>query len=243
MTALFTRGELIDALRNPVQGTTVGVGLYRHGYRQYGLDFWGTDVASEVRYFLDTVMSGRDMSGLTMIDIAAGTGKNVLEFARLGVSQALAVEIDSIGASHLLQAVIALEEAGLLPENRVSVVKDDAIRFLSSHTSSYDIVVCYGLLHVFKDPRQLDQVIDLLRKTVAPGGYLIVQAITDEYPPPVSQPELAGVIVNKETFDTGFPEGEWALIHTDNKDIEHSHAGADELHRHGSIRAVYRKNI
>ncbi len=242
MTALFTRTQMEEVLRNPTASTNVGLGLYRQGYRQFGLDYWGIEVASEVRYFLDHVADFKKLPQFTMLDIAAGTGKNVLEFARLGVKHAVAVEIDSIGTSHLLQAVVSLEEAGLLPENRVTVVKDDAIRFLQNHTGQYDIVVSYGLLHVFKDPEVLKTVIGLIKKTVAPGGYLILQAITDKYPAPAIQPELDGVIVSAQTFSDNFQSSAWTVVHTDDKDIAHSHSGSDEHHKHGSIRIILQKS-
>jgi spermidine synthase len=238
---LFSRTQMISALESLKIGDSVGLGLYRQGYRQYGLDFWGLNVASEVGYFIDNILDSKAVHKVSMIDIGAGTGKNVLDFARIGINHAVAVEIDSIGISHLLNALIKLEEANLLPENKVTVVKDDGLRFLRSHNSQYDIVICYGLLHVFKQQEQLNEAINLIQKTVASGGYLIVQAITDKYPAPTSQPELEGVIIKDNIFETCFSEEQWKIVHTDNKDIEHSHAGADELHRHGSIRAIIQK--
>lgn len=241
MATLFQREQMIDVLKNPPQSHTIGIGLYRQGYRSYGLDYWGLEIASEVKYFLNEVADLEMFPTATCIDIAAGTGKNILEFARLGIGQALAVEIDSIGASHLLNAVVALEEADLLPENCVSVVKDDALRFLEHHTQRYDIVVCYGLLHVFKGENSLVQAINLIKKVVKPTGYLILQAITNKYSAPSSQPELEGVIIDEQTFNQHFSQDFWHLVHSDQHDIEHSHSGTDENHRHGSIRAIYQR--
>lgn len=85
MNALFTRAQMEEILRNPTVSTNVGIGLYRQGYRQFGVDYWGIEVASEVRYFLDHVLDIEKLPQWAMFDIAAGTGKNVLEFARLGV--------------------------------------------------------------------------------------------------------------------------------------------------------------
>jgi len=242
MTQLFTRNQMKYALSNPTTSTDVGLGLYRQGYREFGIEYWGIDAASEVKYFLDHIVDRESLPELTMLDIAAGTGKNVLEFARLSVKHAHAVEIDSIGTLHLLKALVSLEEAKLLPENRVTVVKDDAIHFLQHHTAQYDIVVCYGLLHVFKDPDYLKNAISLIKKSVVAGGYLILQAITDKYPAPAIQPELEGVIVNAQTFSDNFQSPKWLTIHVDDKDISHSHSGSEEHHKHGSIRIILQKS-
>ncbi len=241
MSGVFSRQQLVEAIQKAQAGSGVGVGLYRNGYREFGIDFWGTNPASEVQYFLDRVIPPEEVQHLTLLDIAAGTGKNLFEFARLGISHAVAVEIDSIGTSHMLNALISLEEAGLLPENKVTIVKDDALRFLKQHTGQYNIVVCYGLLHVFKDPDQLKNAISLIQKTVAPGGYLILQAITDRYPAPAIQPELEGVIVNPRLLSAAFRENIWKVVHVNNADIVHSHAGSEENHRHGSIRLILRR--
>lgn len=239
MNKLFTQDELRDVIEQPKNGVGTGIGLYRNGYRVHGKDFWGIQPGGEVRYFLNEI---HDIlwDTCSVLEIGAGTGKNIFEFVRYGVRRAVAVEIDSLAVAALLNILVSAEEAGLIPEGRLAVIKDDVLHFLGFNSERFDIVVSYGLLHVFKEKELLDRVFDLTLNAVKDDGYLIVQSLTDKYPAPVTQPELEGVIVTPELVRQSCAKRGLELIHWNEKDIIHSHAGSEEDHRHGSVRAIFK---
>jgi len=236
---LFTVEEMQEVLAHPQKGSGEGIGLYRNGYRSHGLDFWGLKPGSEVVHFFNQ-MASLPWTEFSVLELGAGTGKNIMEFVRRDVKRAIAVEIDSLAMATLLDVTVKLEESGLLPEGRIALVKDDALSFLKHNREQFDIVVCYGLLHVFKEESVLHQVIDAIRQIVLKSGYLIMQSLTDKYPAPDIQPELKGVIMNPERIKTLFGPENWSLLHWDETDIVHSHAGSEENHRHGSVRAIFK---
>jgi len=178
---------------------------------------------------------------MSVLDLGAGTGKNLFEFVRQGVRRAVAVEIDAYASSALLAALARLEDAALVAEQVVEVHKTDARSYCEQVSERYDVVVCYGLLHVFKSQPALDDAAAAIGRCVAPGGHLIVQALTSKYPPPVSQPELEGVILSPEWSASAYAEPTWSADFLDESDIEHSHKGSEKNHRHGSVRAILRK--
>lgn len=215
-----------------------GLGLYRAHYLRHGADFWGWQPGSAVQWFSDTYGLA---SGSRCLDLGAGTGKNAVELLRLGAGHVVAVEIDAIAVRILLDAVINLEGSGLVPEGRVSIQLDNALRYLEHTTEQFDVVVSYGLAHVFKDLGLQRTFVEGLMHTVAPGGHLILQTLTDRYPAPAIQPELEGVTVTDSFIEKNFPTTEWAVLYLNKDDIEHSHSGSDVQHRHGSIRSVLKR--
>jgi len=235
---ICSREEMERAIRTPLHTDSVGAGLYRQGYRKHGIDFWALEPGSAVRRFMET-QAGRDWAASSVLDVGAGTGKNLLEFVRYGVGRAVGVEIDAYAVSALLHALAAIEDVFSVPEHVVEVLKADARSYLAHSAETFDVVICYGLLHVFKESEVLDEVAELLARRVAPGGTLIIQAITAKYPPPMSQPELSGIVLTTAWLRHAYREPDWSIDYVDETDIEHSHAGSEDNHRHGSVRAVF----
>jgi SAM-dependent methyltransferase len=236
---LFSREAMLKALGSnpPTIGSGPGAGLYRTHYLAHGADFWGFQPGAAVRWFLDR----HDVLGWRVLDAGAGTGKNALEFARRGAGRVVAVEIDSVATRELIAALCRLEISGLLPENLVAVCKDDLLTHLQQTREDYDCVVSYGVLHVFKERDLLAAAIDLIRTAVRPGGYLVLQSLTNKYPAPLCQPELDRIVVDEAGVKGMVPEPTWSIKRLDMADIDHSHVGADDHHRHGSIRVVARR--
>lgn len=240
MKTLFTAEDLEFVLKNTKQQSGPGIGLYRDGYRAHGSDFWGLKPGSEVmRYFRTRPHISWEQTSI--LELGAGTGKNILEFVRHNARRAVAVEVDSLAVTALMSILVHLEEAGLIPEGKLAVVKDDALNFLAHNTEQFDIVVCYGLLHVFSEEAPLKELVNHLTKTVAINGTLILQSLTNKYPAPASQPELSGISVTSERIKGLFEPGSWEVDHWDESDIVHSHVGSEENHRHGSVRATLKR--
>jgi len=204
MKALFTSEQMENALNRIDKGIGPGIGLYREGYRSYGHNFWGMRVGSKVQEFLDK-NSDVDWSQFSVLEIGVGTGKNILEFVRRGVKRAVAIEIDSIAASILLNALVQLEEADLVPEGIVALVKDDALQFLRHNGEQFDVIICYGVMHILKQREKIALLAEGITNSVAENGYLILQTITNKYPAPLSQPELDGMIVTPQLVRELFP--------------------------------------
>ncbi len=240
MNILFTDAELKDAIENPKSGTGAGIGLYRNGYRLYGQNFWGMKPGSEVLYFLNMIQD-IEWNTCSVLEIGAGTGKNIIEFVRRGIKRAVAVEIDSFAVGALVNMLTLIEEAELISEGKLAVIKDDVFHFLEYSTEQFDIVICYGLLHVFKERVLLQKITDLISKSVKANGYLILQSLTDKYPAPTTQGELEGVIVTPEFVRQSFKQEDWELVHWNEDDIFHSHIGSEVDHHHGSVRAIIQK--
>lgn len=235
------QGEDVDVSCN--RKNTTGIGSYRSLYREFGKKTWDFTPARTIKTFFEREVV--DLTNKSVAEFGAGTGKNIVEFVRRGVARAVAVEIDSIAAAALLDTVVRLEEGGYLDEGLIAVYKDDVRRYLHNNFEQFDIVVGYGLLHVFEDPDEQIELIDQMCAKVKNGGYIILQSLTDKFPAPVSQPELSGISVKEDFFHNYFDpkKNKWEIRYFDNTDIQHSHAGAEDTHRHGSIRMICKNNL
>lgn len=133
-------------------------GGYDEGYRAI-TGFWGTSPSSVVVDFL----SKNNVANLRILDAGAGEGKNAAAFARLGaVVEAIECSAAAIKNGRLL-----------FSQEKIDWLHADitAVHILAE---SYDVVVCYGLVHCMSSEKAA---LDLLAKTMAGvrrGGVFIL---------------------------------------------------------------------
>lgn len=109
---------------------------------------------------------GQDLTGRACLDLFAGSGALGFEAASRNARQVTMVESD-------LRAVRALQDnARALDAGAVHVVRVDALEFLRSDRSAYDVV--------FLDPpyakADRDALLRCVRERMAPGAFLYVES-------------------------------------------------------------------
>ena len=117
---------------------------------------------------------GGDLSGLSFLDLYAGSGAVGLEAASRGARPVVLVEREA----KALQA--ARDNVATLGITDVAVWADDVVRFLRGPGTAYDIV--------FLDPPYADSVDEVLALLadggwVAPGGHVVVERDSRGTPP------------------------------------------------------------
>ncbi len=108
-----------------------------------------------------------DVSGLEVLDLFAGTGAVALEAVSRGAAAATLVDVD-------VEAAEANVEA-LGVGGRLTIVREDAIRFLRRDSGHYDLVFCdppYRLARRFASELE-----ELLPGRLRPGGRVIVESL------------------------------------------------------------------
>ncbi len=111
---------------------------------------------------------GQDLSGLSCLDLFAGSGILGFEAASRGAAQVTLVERDP-------RALAALQQAKkTLQASQVEVIRGDALKFAQTTPHKFDVVLL--------DPpyRQgwLERVEPYLERLVEPGGWLYAEAET-----------------------------------------------------------------
>ncbi|MEZ5613295.1 MAG: 16S rRNA (guanine(966)-N(2))-methyltransferase RsmD [Rhodocyclaceae bacterium] len=109
---------------------------------------------------------GQDLTGLTVLDLFAGTGAMGFEAASRGASRVVMVEQSAAACAVLQQSAKTLLAEG------VEIVRGDAVKFAQSTAASFDVI--------FLDPPYnkglVECVAPLIGNLLAPGGWLYVEA-------------------------------------------------------------------
>ena len=162
------------------------------------------------------------------LDIGAGEGSDAIRLARLGYDVD-AVELSRVGAKKI--AYFA-EEAGV----KVRVLATDVRDFTPD--SSYDVIICNGVLHYVQDKRS---VIELMQRATWPGGINVI-SLWSTYTPvpdchefvPIYSDDEQGVVTScYETWRKEFTYFERNKAETSHSDLP--------AHRHSHIKLIASK--
>lgn len=138
-------------------------GGYEEGYRAV-TGFWGTQPGSLVADYLHH----HPVTGLTVLDVGAGEGKNAAAFARAGAS------VDALECS---SAAIRNGRA-LFDDAEINWLQADADRF-AYPLAYYDVVVCYGLIHCLKSIAAAMHLVSSLKSALKANGTFILVSFND----------------------------------------------------------------
>lgn len=139
------------------------LGGYDDGYANCPC-FWGREPGSLVRTFL----SKRSASGLRVLDLGCGEGKNAFAFANAGAS-VVAVDCSELA---LKNGRAAFDTA------KIEWRHDDCVSYLE-RCDYFDVIVMYGLLHCLRSTNQIVDVIARAVQATNVGGHHLLVAFND----------------------------------------------------------------
>lgn len=230
-----SRESVAAALRSayPAASLSPGIGRYRHHYAEHGTAFWGEGLATGVECFFTARPALR---GARVLDLGAGTGRHSFEAARRGADKVDAVEVDAVAGQFILEGSLRLEQAGIIPEGVIRLHSTDAVEYLHDTTAEYDVIICYGLLHVLSRD-DVSSVLGDFERTLKTGGTLILQLLTSKFAAPREQPELDDVWISPDAAEHLLDSGPWDIWWHNDTDIRHSHISSED-HQHGAQRFI-----
>ncbi|RXH00385.1 class I SAM-dependent methyltransferase [Bradyrhizobium vignae] len=139
-------------------------GGYDDGYSSSDC-FWGASPGSLVQSFLE---ESPDLSGVRVLDLGCGEGKNAAAFACRGAS------------------VTAVDCSAKAIENGRRAFQDPRIEWLVLDARAYltrdelfDVIVLYGLAHCLSSPEDISSLIQTALQRTRPGGYHFLVSFND----------------------------------------------------------------
>jgi 2-polyprenyl-3-methyl-5-hydroxy-6-metoxy-1,4-benzoquinol methylase len=202
-------------------------GGYDAGYRACPC-FWGSEPGSLITRLATVIPS---FVGLRVLDAGCGEGKNALFLANKGAIIE-AYDISVLAIQHAEKIKSRLEA------KNVSFSAGD-IRGASLPTSSFDIVIAYGLMHCLPDESEIRSLCKLLQNTVKAGGHVVLCAFNNRFQDLSAHPGFSPTLLPHAAY-LGMFAG-WAMIEVSDEDLHEIHPNNYIPHTHSMTRLLARK--
>jgi tellurite methyltransferase len=200
----------------------VQAGGYDDGYAACSC-FWGCEPGSLVRAFL----SERSVSGLRVLDLGCGEGKNAFAFANAGAS-VVAVDCSELA---LKNGKAAFGAANIEWHHK------DCDSYLRG-CGSFDVVVMYGLLHCLRSVDEIASVIAAAVRATNVGGHHLLVAFNDGPHDLSAHPGFKPTLASHAFYVRQY--GAHAIISAKDTVIHETHPNNGIAHFHSLTRLVAR---
>jgi len=200
-------------------------GGYDYGYKECEC-FWGLKPGSLIKRLESTI---QDYSSLNILDLGAGEGKNSIYFARKG-AKVKAVEIS--------KDAIKNGEKLWNSDNLEWINKN--INELEVQSNIYDVVISYGLAHCMKSQKEVDNLIELMKRTLKKEGIAIFCSFNDGSHDLAGHPKTFNpLLLSNEYYNNKFKDFE--IIYSSDKLLFEKHPHNDIEHHHSLTRIIAKK--
>lgn len=201
-----------------------GKGGYEEGYRGAPC-LWGTEPGSLVMALIGRAA----VAGRTVADLGAGEGKNAYFLAGRG-AEVTAVEVSAEAIDN------GVKRFGRCPH--VHWNHADATSFEMA-PESFDIVICYGLLHCLPTESLVRSEIVRYQTGTAIGGWHVLCAFNDRHQELTAHPGFDPTLLPHETYTELYSA--WDLFVESDTDLTETHPHNRIPHTHSMTRILARK--
>ncbi|TKB75027.1 MAG: class I SAM-dependent methyltransferase [Nitrospira sp.] len=170
-----------------------------------------------------------NLSGLGVLDVGCGEGKNATYLAEGGAL------VRAIDVSEL-----ALANARLAWKNVTRITWEQAdIRTTQFPDETYDIVVAYGLAHCLLSPQEIKLIFTKLQRATKMGGYHAICSFNSRAQDLSAHPGLIPCLVPHEFYLELYSH--WSILEATDNDLEEVHPHNNIKHTHSLTRILARK--
>ncbi|RWO94081.1 MAG: class I SAM-dependent methyltransferase [Mesorhizobium sp.] len=193
-------------------------GGYDQGYRVVE-NFWGTAPASLVAAFLRT----QNPAGFRVLDVGAGEGKNSAAFTSAGAC------VDALECS----AAAIQNGRKLFPGEHINWIQADAMEH-AYPSCSYDIIICYGLIHCLPTEAAARDLILRLQNSLKRAGTIFVVAFNNGSHDLSAHPGFKPLLLSHDWFIQQF--GGWRIDVASDSILFETHPHNKIPHHHSLTR-------
>jgi tellurite methyltransferase len=200
-------------------------GGYESGYQACDR-FWAPEPGTYVRKLIDLV---GDCSGLRVLDVGCGEGKNAAIFAEMGAS-VVGVEISRRALEHA---------RALYPGANVAWVCADATRE-TWPPEHFDIVIAYGLFHCLSSEVEIQRLQRTLAESTKLGGRHVVCSFNNREQDLSAHPGFTPFLGSHEFYRLLYRG--WAIEASSDETLYETHPHNNIPHHHSLSRLIARKS-
>jgi SAM-dependent methyltransferase len=201
-----------------------GRGGYEEGYRGAPC-LWGTEPGSLVKELTDHW----PVAGQTVADLGAGEGKNAYFLAGHN-ADVTAVEVSAVAIEN------GLRRFG--PCSNVQWNQTDVTSFAMT-PESFDIVICYGLLHCLPTESTICSEVARYQESTATGGWHILCAFNDRHQDLTAHPGFEPTLLPHDSYAELYAA--WDIFTESDADLTETHPHNRIPHTHSMTRILARK--
>lgn len=195
-------------------------GGYNEGYAAVPC-FWGTAPGSLISRLLQEI----DPTGMRVLDLGAGEGKNAAAFARRGA------------------VVDAIECSSKAIENGRYAFADVDINWINVDVNQhgypdahYDVVICYGLVHCLVEQDAATRLLAKAKRSLRRGGIFLLASFNDGPHDLSAHPAFFPLLLAHEWYLSAFSG--WTIQHASNLILYETHPHNKIPHHHSITRLI-----
>ncbi len=200
-------------------------GGYDEGYQSCSC-FWGPGPGRLVKQ-LENIVS--DFSGVSVLDVGCGEGKNAIFLARKG-AKVTAIDISEFAVRNALNA---------WDDHEIVKWEVGDIRNLEMGNERFDVVIAYGLYHCLGSFEEIRTVVEKLGLMTKQGGYHLVCAFNSRMQQLEAHPGFVPILLTHAQY-LDFYKG-WRSIFESDEVLTESHPNNNIRHSHSLTRIIVSK--
>lgn len=190
--------------------------------------FWGQDPGSQLEWLAEQLPT---LSGLRILDLGCGEGKNAIYCARLG-AQVTAIDVSEKALRNAKNNWPATDYG------KVKWIVQDAQLF-DFRDGQYDIIIMYGLCHCLSEIGAVEGLLRRAQANTVRGGYNVLCAFNNRKHDLSAHSGFSPLLLPHEFYENLYSS--WELLAISDADLFETHPHNNIPHFHSLTRAVTRR--
>jgi 2-polyprenyl-3-methyl-5-hydroxy-6-metoxy-1,4-benzoquinol methylase len=204
----------------------ISEGGYDEGYRAVPC-FWGIKPGSLISVYLAQNPEG---SGVRILDIGCGEGKNAAAFAQAGYI------VDAIDCS-----AIAISNGKKLFDHPSINWRESDVRKIYFGRQQYEVVIAYGLFHCLRSLVEISALIDRMKHSTRAGGYHLICTFNSRSQDLRGHPGFNPTLAPHAWYLDQYAH--WTIVSCSDADINEVHPHNNIAHHHSMTRLIARRPL
>ena len=199
-------------------------GGYDDGYRACSC-FWGRSPGS---YVSELASLRSDLSGLRVLDVGCGEGKNAIFLSSRGA------KVTAIDCSKLALA----NARRLWASSSVEWLEGD-VRHTAWEREAFDVVIAYGLFHCLVNVGEIERVVHELQRATRPGGFHVICAFNRRFQDLRAHPDFSPCLLEHAHYLRLYHD--WVVVKSSDADLVETHPHNGIEHTHSLTRLIVKR--